>query len=139
MLELYLAIGLIGLGVLANKKTKDQPQINARPNQNLNQKNIYESNIIDKINTLEKNKSQQYFKEAKKNVTKNNPYQSNVLFKTNYKPEQHLNRNEKTSDEIIMNNGEISPPSLKYFNTIREGFKDFDLPKNLLLADSNIV
>ncbi len=39
----------------------------------------------------------------------------------------------------IMNNGEISPPSLKYFNTIREGFKDFDLPKNLLLADSNIV
>ena len=37
----------------------------------------------------------------------------------------------------IMNNGEISPPSFKYFNTIREGFKDFDLPKNLLLADSN--
>ena len=35
----------------------------------------------------------------------------------------------------IMNNGEISPPSFKYFNTIREGFKDFDLPKNLLLAD----
>ena len=33
-----------------------------------------------------------------------------------------------------MNNGEISPPSLKYFNTIREGFKDFGLPKNLLLS-----
>ena len=33
----------------------------------------------------------------------------------------------------IMNNGELSPPTLKYFNTIREGYKDFDLPNNLLV------
>ncbi len=36
----------------------------------------------------------------------------------------------------IMNNGVISSPTFKYFNTIRQGFKDFDLPKNLLLSDS---
>ena len=83
MLELYLAIGLIGLGVLANKNTKDQPKLNVKPNLNLNQKNIYENNIVNKINSLEQKQSNQYFKEAKQNVTKNNPYQSNVLFKTN--------------------------------------------------------
>ena len=33
----------------------------------------------------------------------------------------------------IMNYGEKSPPTLKYFNTIREGYKDFDLPNDLLV------
>ena len=32
-----------------------------------------------------------------------------------------------------MNYGEKSPPTLKYFNTIREGYKDFDLPNDLLV------
>ena len=32
----------------------------------------------------------------------------------------------------IMNNGEKCPPSFEYFNTIRQGFKDFGLPKELL-------
>ena len=33
----------------------------------------------------------------------------------------------------IMNNGEKCPPSFEYFNTIREGFKDFGLPNDLLI------
>ena len=33
----------------------------------------------------------------------------------------------------FMNNGEKCPPSFEYFNTIRVGFKDFNLPKELLM------
>ena len=33
----------------------------------------------------------------------------------------------------IMNNGEKCLPSFEYFNTIRVGFKDFNLPKELLM------
>ncbi len=32
----------------------------------------------------------------------------------------------------IMNNGALGPPTAKYFNTIKNGFKDFELPTNLL-------
>ena len=32
----------------------------------------------------------------------------------------------------IMNNGALGPPTTKYFNTIKNGFKDFELPTNLL-------
>ena len=38
----------------------------------------------------------------------------------------------------IMNNGEKCPPSFKYFNTIREGFKDFGLPNDLLIPKVKI-
>ena len=34
----------------------------------------------------------------------------------------------------ILNKGELSPPTTKYFNTVRQGYKDFDLPTHLLLT-----
>ena len=87
MLELYLAIGLIGLGVLANKNTKDQPKLNVKPNLNLNQKNIYENNIVNKINSKNKNNPINILKKLNKML------QKIILIKAMYYLKLTINQN----------------------------------------------
>ena len=107
MLELYIAISLIGLGYLANKNGKQDRKAPVNNNQkilHLNQDNIYENNISKKVNNLETNTANNLFKEAKKSETTTNPYQSNLLLKNNLRPEQYINNNLKNDNMILENN-----------------------------------
>ena len=103
MLELYLAIGLIGLGALASKNGKQKRTVSEKKVKevNLNQGNIYSNNITKKISEIEKNEAKKIFDKAKK---PENYYQSNILHKTKKTPEPYNNKNVNLDENIIKSN-----------------------------------